>query len=66
MEAYSRYGRVETAGGDAVPLSPPLDDANAPALLPTVWGAVAKEALRMIFEGPEAEGLDEDARLTAL
>ena len=66
MEVYSRYERVETAAGEAVPLSPPKDDPDAPAFLPAVWAAVAKEALRMIFEGPEAEGFEEDARLTAL
>jgi adenine-specific DNA methylase len=66
MEAYTRFERVETASGDFVPLSPPRERPDAPAMLPTVWGSVAKEALRMIFEGSEAEGLDEDARLTAL
>jgi len=66
MEVYSRYEHVETAAGGAVPLSPPDDDPDAPAFLPAVWAAVAKEALRMIFEGPEAEGFEEDARVTAL
>lgn len=66
LEAYSRYERVETANGEVVPLSPPSEDPDAPALLPAVWGAVASQALKMIFEGPEAEGLEEDARLTAL
>jgi adenine-specific DNA methylase len=66
MEVYSRYGRVETAAGEPVPLSPPQDDPDRPAFLPAVWAAVAREALRMIFEGPEAEGFEEDARLTAL
>jgi adenine-specific DNA methylase len=66
MEVYSRYERVETAAGEPVPLSPPQDDPDRPAFLPAVWTAVAREALRMIFEGPEAEGFEEDARLTAL
>lgn len=66
MEVYSRYERVETAAGEPVPLSPPDDDPDHPAFLPAVWAAVAREALRMIFEGPEAEGFEEDARLTAL
>lgn len=66
LEVYSRYARVETAAGDPVPLSPPEDRPDAPAFLPAVWAAVAREALRMIFEGPEAEGFEEDARLTAL
>lgn len=66
LESYSRYERVETAGGDPVPLSPPPDDRDAPALLPAVWAAVARTALSMLFEGAEAEGFEEDARLTAL
>ncbi|HZR92281.1 MAG TPA: DUF1156 domain-containing protein [Gaiellaceae bacterium] len=66
LEAYSRYERVETAAGEPVPLSPPVDDPEAPALLPTVWAAVARTALAMLFEGAEAEGFEEDARLTAL
>lgn len=66
LEVFSRYERVETAAGDPVLLMPPVDDPNAPAFLPAVWTAVAREALRMIFEGPEAEGFEEDARLTAL
>lgn len=66
MEVFSQYERVETASGGAVPLSPPESDPSAPAFLPAVWAAIAKEALRMIFEGPEAEGFEEDARLTAL
>jgi putative DNA methylase len=66
LEAYSRYERVETAAGEPVPLSPPVDDPEAPALLPAVWAAVARTALAMLFEGAEAEGFEEDARLTAL
>jgi adenine-specific DNA methylase len=66
LEAYSRFERVETAAGDPVPLSAPTDDPGAPALLPTVWGAVARTALSLVFEGAEAEGFEEDARLTAL
>ncbi len=66
LEVYSRFERVETASGDPVPLAPPEDKPDAPAFLPAVWAAVAREALRMIFEGPEAEGFEEDARLTAL
>ena len=31
-----------------------------------VWAAVAKEALNMIFEGADATGFEEDARLTAM
>jgi adenine-specific DNA methylase len=66
MEVYSRFERVETAAGDPVPLAAPKDDPEAPAFLPAVWAAVAREALQMIFAGPQAEGFEEDARLTAL
>lgn len=66
LEAYSRYERVETAAGDPVQLAPPLDDPDAPALLPAVWGAVARTALARLFAGAETEGFEEDARLTAL
>jgi putative DNA methylase len=66
LEVFSRFDRVETAAGDAVPLSSPNGAPDSPAFLPAVWAAVAREALRMIFEGPEAEGFEEDARLTAL
>jgi putative DNA methylase len=31
-----------------------------------VWGAVAKEALNLIFTGADATGFEEDARLTAM
>lgn len=66
LEAYSRYERVETAAGDLVPVSTPPDDPDAPALLPTVWAAVAHTALAMLFKGAEAGEYEEDARLTAL
>jgi adenine-specific DNA methylase len=66
MEVYSRFERVETAAGEPVPLSSPNGRSDVPAFLPAVWAAVAREALRMIFEGAEAEGFEEDARLTAL
>ncbi len=66
LETYSRYQRVETAAGKPVPLSALPDDPEAPALLPAVWAAVARTALTMLFEGAEAEGFEEDARLTAL
>jgi putative DNA methylase len=66
LEAYSRYEGVETAAGEPVPLSAPPEDPDAPALLPAVWAAVARTALAMLFEGAEAEGFEEDARLTAL
>jgi adenine-specific DNA methylase len=57
LEIYSRYGRVEKASGEAVPLKEYLEQ---------VWAAVAKEALAMIFTGADATGFEEDARLTAM
>ena len=57
LEIFSRYGRVEKASGEAVPLKEYLEQ---------VWAAVAKEALTMIFTGADATGFEEDARLTAM
>jgi len=57
LEIFSRYSRVEKANGDEVTLSDYLTH---------VWAAVAKEALRMVFEGADASGFEEDARLTAI
>ena len=57
LEIFSRYERVEKASGDQVTLKEYLE---------YVWAAVAREALTMIFEGADASGLEEDARLTAM
>ena len=57
LEIYSRYSRVETASGEQVSLKQYLE---------VVWAAVAREALGMIFEGADATGFEEDARLTAI
>ena len=57
LEIFSRYARVEKASGEQVPLKEYLE---------YVWAAVAKEALNMIFEGADATGFEEDARLTAM
>ena len=57
LEVFSRYSRVEKASGEAVELKEYLEQ---------VWAAVSKEALSMIFEGADATGLEEDARLTAM
>jgi hypothetical protein len=57
LEVYSRYGRVEKASGEPVPLKDYLEQ---------VWAAVSKEALSMIFAGADASGFDPDARLTAM
>ena len=57
LEIFSRYERVEMASGEQVALKEYLE---------YVWAAVAKEALNMIFEGADATGFEEDARLTAM
>ena len=57
LEIFSRYSRVEKASGEQVKLKDYLE---------YVWAAVAKEALNMIFEGADAAGFEEDARLTAM
>jgi len=57
LEIFSRYSRVEKANGEQVTLKEYLEH---------VWAAVAKEALNMIFEGADATGFEEDARLTAM
>ena len=57
LEIFSRYSRVEKASGDEVPLREYLEH---------VWAAVSREALGMIFEGADATGFEEDARITAM
>lgn len=57
LEVFSRYSRVEKASGEVVTLREYLEQ---------VWAAVAKEALAMVFEGADASGFEEDARLTAM
>lgn len=57
LEIFSRYSRVEKASGEAVTLKEYLEH---------VWAAVSREALSMIFEGADASGFEEDARLTAM
>ena len=57
LEIFSKYARVEKASGEQVTLREYLE---------YVWAAVAKEALNMIFEGADATGFEEDARLTAM
>ncbi len=57
LEIFSRYNRVEKASGEEVTLREYLEH---------VWAAVAREALSMIFEGADATGFEEDARLTAM
>jgi hypothetical protein len=57
LEIFSRYSRVEKASGEAVTLNEYLE---------YIWAAVSKEALGMVFEGADASGFEEDARLTAM
>jgi len=57
LEIFSRYSHVEKASGEKVLLKEYLEH---------VWGAVAKEALGMIFSGADTSGFEEDARLTAM
>ena len=57
LEIFSRYSRVEKASGEQVSLRDYLEQ---------VWAAVSQEALRMVFEGADASGFEEDARLTAM
>jgi len=57
LEIFSSYSRVEKASGELVSLNEYLEH---------VWAAVAKEALALVFEGADASGFEEDARLTAM
>ena len=57
LEIFSRYSSVEKASGEIVPLREYLEQ---------VWAEVARQALNMIFEGADASGFEEDARLTAM
>jgi len=57
LEIFSRYERVEKSSGEVVPLR---------VYLESVWAAVSKEALQMIFAGADASGFEPDARLTAM
>ena len=57
LEIFSRFSSVEKASGDQVSLKEFLEH---------VWAAVAKEALVLVFEGADATGFEEDARLTAM
>jgi hypothetical protein len=57
LEIFSRYSRVEKPDGDQVLLREYLE---------SVWAAVSKEAISMIFAGADTTGFEEDARLTAM
>jgi putative DNA methylase len=58
LEIFSRYSKVIQAGSEReIPLREYLEK---------VWAAVSQEALNMVFSGGDAQGLEEDARLTAM
>jgi len=57
LEIFSQYSKVEKASGEVVSLKEYLEQ---------VWAAVSKEALNMIFQGADASGFEEDARITAM
>ena len=57
LEIFSRYARVEKASGEVISLSQYLE---------TVWAAVSREALNMVFAGADTTDFEEDARLTAM
>ena len=57
LEIFSRYSAVEKTSGEQVELREYLEQ---------VWAEVARQALNMIFEGADASGFEEDARLTAM
>ncbi len=57
LEIFSRYSYVEKASGEQVSLRDYLEH---------VWAAVSQEALRLVFEGADASGFEEDSRLTAM
>jgi len=64
IELYSRFDRVETAAGNAVPLGGRSESGDD--FLSHVWAAVARAALRTIFEEAEATGFEADGRLAAV
>ncbi|MDR1923132.1 MAG: DUF1156 domain-containing protein [Planctomycetaceae bacterium] len=57
LEIFSQYTKVEKANGEIVTLR---------EFLEIVWGTISKEALSMIFDGADADSLEEDARLTSI
>ncbi|MEM3484450.1 MAG: hypothetical protein QXG08_04615 [Candidatus Methanomethyliaceae archaeon] len=69
LEVYSRYERVETAGGQVIPLGDVRNGKGQVVqrgYLSYVWEAVAREALKVIFAEADPTGFEEDARLTAV
>ena len=69
LEVYSRYERVETAGGQVIPLGDVRNGRGQVVqrgYLSFIWEAVAREALKVIFAEADPTGFEEDARLTAM
>ncbi len=69
LEVYSRYERVETAGGQVIPLGDVRNGRGQVVqrgFLSYVWEAVAREALKIILSEADPSGFEEDARLTAI
>jgi hypothetical protein len=58
LEIFSRYSKVVQAGSER--------EISLREYLEKVWAAVSQEALNMVFSGGDAQGLEEDARLTAM
>lgn len=69
LEVYSRYDRVETAGGQVIPLGDVRNgrgEVVQRGYLSHIWEAVAREALKVIFEEADPTGFEQDARFTAM
>jgi len=58
LEIFSRYTQVVHTGSER--------EISLREYLEKVWAAVSQEALNMVFAGGDAQGLEEDARLTAM
>lgn len=58
LEIFSRYTKVVQSGSER--------EISLREYLEKVWAAVSQEALNMVFSGGDAQGLEEDARLTAM
>lgn len=58
LEIFSRYTKVVHTGSER--------EISLREYLEKVWAAVSQEALNMVFSGGDAQGLEEDARLTAM
>jgi len=69
LQVYTQYQRVETAGGEVIPLGDVRNgrgQVEQRGYLSYVWEAVAREALKVIFPEADPTGFEEDARLTAM